>query len=545
MGTPLATSPMTPESPKWVFWSTRETIDNDVPSVTAILETVIAVAAYWWIAIHFGTYLLLVVSVVVAPLVLLRTKESVLLGAKRLDTFVTRGHLFPTTREMFGRAERLIAGIATVIIALIACAAFLFVSFTPGIGIAAKLATIWCGSIVATLTMGQLWHWSSATIATSAAIMWIIARASAGLPGTLVDTTTLASAILGVAMATLFIRTIQTYEVTEDLSLLGLISLLLGPLAVIGIAFRMLILALVIRFVATITYVRRGMRMLPRNFLRLILCTSPLQEPELVPGLTSNHILNFGALMRKIRTELASGQATLLVFTISVAIPMAAIWFAPSWLYRLTLKSTTWFWWPLAFLGGDLQRAKHPEPFRTKMLGTLWAKTNIVLAIGTIVAFVTTNFIFSGSFLKSNPLLTIVGYFLVIDYSSLRPWQLLSIGLATLSLIIAFWIDDVAADFMYATRKADQGLLRSAERKLGWIERLGRFRLLLAILFWLIVGGQTLLYFNSVKCWFTVPANVESWAQWVYGDRLPQAHCGTEHPTETSADALWRSPQNP
>jgi hypothetical protein len=45
-GVTACLSPTTPKPPKWVFWSTRETIDHDVPSVTGIIETVIAVVAY-------------------------------------------------------------------------------------------------------------------------------------------------------------------------------------------------------------------------------------------------------------------------------------------------------------------------------------------------------------------------------------------------------------------------------------------------------------------------------------------------------------------
>src|SRR4051812_33250972 len=77
---PRVSSTQSAEQPRWVFWSTRESIDNDVPSVTAILETIIAVPAYWFIAIHFSTYLPLLFSIAVAPLVLLRSDESIELG---------------------------------------------------------------------------------------------------------------------------------------------------------------------------------------------------------------------------------------------------------------------------------------------------------------------------------------------------------------------------------------------------------------------------------------------------------------------------------
>src|SRR5262249_16889360 len=63
-------------------WSTRESIDNDVLSVTAIIETVIAILLYWWIAIKFETYLPLLFNLAIAPLLLLRSDESIRLGVK-------------------------------------------------------------------------------------------------------------------------------------------------------------------------------------------------------------------------------------------------------------------------------------------------------------------------------------------------------------------------------------------------------------------------------------------------------------------------------
>jgi hypothetical protein len=58
-----------------------------VPSVTAILETVIAVPLYWWIALHAGLVLPLLISAAVAPLLLLRSDQPVALGVKRFIKF--------------------------------------------------------------------------------------------------------------------------------------------------------------------------------------------------------------------------------------------------------------------------------------------------------------------------------------------------------------------------------------------------------------------------------------------------------------------------
>jgi hypothetical protein len=75
---------------KLVFWSTRDSIDNEIPSVSAIIETIVAVPIYWWVAIYFETYLPLLISVAVAPLVLLRSDQSVARGAMWFTAWVNQ-----------------------------------------------------------------------------------------------------------------------------------------------------------------------------------------------------------------------------------------------------------------------------------------------------------------------------------------------------------------------------------------------------------------------------------------------------------------------
>ena len=63
------------------LYSSPESIANGEASALAILETVLAVAAYWGFAWYFDTYLYLLISVTVAPFLLLRSPQSVEQGA--------------------------------------------------------------------------------------------------------------------------------------------------------------------------------------------------------------------------------------------------------------------------------------------------------------------------------------------------------------------------------------------------------------------------------------------------------------------------------
>ena len=71
-----------------VRWSSRESIEAEKISLLAVAEVIFSVAAYWWIAWYFDTYAHLLVSVIVAPLVLLRSDESVALGVKMFTRYL-------------------------------------------------------------------------------------------------------------------------------------------------------------------------------------------------------------------------------------------------------------------------------------------------------------------------------------------------------------------------------------------------------------------------------------------------------------------------
>ncbi len=53
----------------------------------------------------------------------------------------------------------------------------------------------------------------------------------------------------------------------------------------------------------------------------------------------------FGRLLELYKSESGSGRVFGIVMC-AIALP---IFFLPAWLYRLSLKSTCWFWWPLVF----------------------------------------------------------------------------------------------------------------------------------------------------------------------------------------------------
>ena len=428
MQLPESGPPVAAKQP-WRFWSTTESIQNEVPCWTAIIETLVAVPLYWWVALRIGIIHPLMISVMIAPLVLLRLDQSVALGLKWFFRFTKDPN-------------------ATIVVGII-------------------------------------------------------------------------SFVVSFALLPAVIR---------------------SPLPVVIVVpvycFVILICTIGIRLAATLVHLRPGIEALPRNFRRLTLCTSPAQIPEIVPGIeTTDSGVRFSYLMtywsRTLRDfdEVSNGdrlwRVTVWGFKLYFIYPIlclsGGILFAPAWFYRLTIKSTAWFWWPLAFLGGDLQKARIRGGLKWDVMGSLWAKASIAGAIGWLLCLFAAKLIFSGAvFRKPNPLLHPFGYLLLADWN-LPLWQVCALISSVLSIVLVILVDDVNGKYEIAHTANNAGLLRKAERNLGWLERLARVRLLFAVAFWCLVGAHATLFFT--RCWFSLPPTLHNWAQTIYGDRLPPNDC--------------------
>jgi hypothetical protein len=519
-----------------MVWSTQASIENEVPSITAIIESICAGVFYWVVAIKFQTYGLLLTSLVVAVFVLIRSDESVALGVKwfkRWETNRWKGSRYSDRIERDPKETHwlILALLVLAILFLILFGGYFafrlaqhFLAGTP------SSTTLWAGSIVVMSVVSAVLAVAGviaglgivrgSVALLSAAIVAIAAGAAIGLVTAIYVVAAVFLTFFGVlAQADIFV-------VAKE----GLILILMCVSAFLpmwlGIALGVFIISFFIRVGATLTFFLRGVRNLPRNFRRLFYCTSPLQVPELVPGLVYGETdFTLPDVWHRFHEERHSPDLLKSTFA-ALFYPLAmVIWFVPGWAYRAILKSTVWFWYPLAYLGSDLRRAKNYKEFRRTIMGSLFAWTCIAVAFVTILVFFWRNFVFSGVLLQENPLITVLGYFVIADWSDLHLWQLLSIVLAATTIVILYWMHSVSGKLRNAIEDTEREARAKAE--LGWLERLTRARFVMFLLFQLLVGTQVLLYFNSKRCWFNVnlPANVESWAEWTYGQKLPLPDC--------------------
>ena len=272
--------------PTWCFWSTGESIRNDVLSVTAIIETILVVPLYRWIAAQFGVIGPLSISAVIAPFVLLRSEESTVLGLRwflRLEKNLLGED--PDYEEML--SVRFVYWMFIIFLVLLTAVTFILCWITAG------------------------YYFPFVPI---------------------------------------FLRVIF---------LIGSLPLLLS----VSLLLEIFVFSIGVRVASTLAHLRLGVEAMPENFRRLILCTSPAQIPEFVPGINkSSSEFRIGRVLKwadwKEPLDIF-GFITWAVWTI-ILLVVVFICYAPAWFYRLTIKSTVWFWWPLAFLAGDLQKARNP-----------------------------------------------------------------------------------------------------------------------------------------------------------------------------------------
>lgn len=184
-----------------------------------------------------------------------------------------------------------------------------------------------------------------------------------------------------------------------------------------------------------------------------------------------------------------------------------------------------WFWWPLVFLGDDTSKAKHPDLFWEQTVFSLSGITKLAAAAITVAGFFVTSALQSkfeeGSYDWIGPF-----RLLFVLETDILPWQLLSLLIAVLALVIAFWLDSAGRQYRYAVNRHDETAKARAERQIACIERLARLRLILFVFFMGIAGAHALLQLGCRNGCGWIPDNVVSHIHWTYGEALASTVSG-------------------
>lgn len=486
MTDPLLPDQLEETKSKWVWFSTRDTIAKGIFSVTATIETIIAAPLYWWVAIHFETWWPLIFSACIAPLVLMRSGESVALGVKWFDGFMSKRINPNNSRKIFFVQFYLLVFFLILLIIYI----ILFnINYIPNnFIITSKIFNI----------LGFILIIFSALFFIIVGIITIL----------FINPTEI--------LKTSFIWSRNQESPTH---------LYYVPYF-IGLGIGTFIIVMFFRIFSTLRCFFFGFPKISQNFYKLLICTSPIQMSEFLPGLQDDSDFTLALWMTRIRMEFKKLKYRVDILNGLSAIIIAIIWFLPAWLYRFTLKSTAWAWWPLAIIGSELSLSLDLRWEYEKQFKTIFGKISFAVNFIAIIIFIFTNLVLNISVgeIPTNPFLTPFGYAFSIDFSG-RFWPSFVFICCVLNISFMIWIDHTYRKHRSAIKTNNTILIQEVQNTLSWMEIVKRVRNVLAIIYCFFIIIQAMLYANSQKCWFIPPEIVQNKFDLLYGDKSPRTRC--------------------
>ena len=455
----------------WVWHATLETRAAGQWSVLAGVETVAAVALYWWIAWRFDTHLHLVTSVFIAPLLLLRSPESIQAGVQwflgdeswpKWRTMLSVGAVsmlacastyclaqwlnhrwLPglTGWALFGWS----ASIGAICVPFLSACAFAYgVAFAGNHGMTNAFELAKFGELTPydeglfegfTLYMNKLGLavLVVASVLIAGLVAAVIAVTGAGI-GAMVGA--IASALMIVIAAFVaFAAVLESKNRDSGKSASAVIAVILGPSYGAGLVFR----SLISRAAATLRHPLNGALRLPENWRENNFLTDSFVPAELLPGIRETEpMFALDGLMRAFVGERDKPTRVLHAVT-------GAFFFLPAFLYRLNIKATAWFWWPLAYL---LKPAPVPDEVgqQKEALCAPWTDPFELVKLGGSVVFTVASLVLLGVDLSTlwalRPLQALplaAKVTLAVDWARYAPWHWAQLVIA-LSGVGMFWL---------------------------------------------------------------------------------------------------------
>ncbi|MDI1312109.1 hypothetical protein [Prosthecobacter sp.] len=326
--------PDTAAERSWVWHATFKSRVAGKISVLACAETLFAIALYWGIAIHWDTHWHLLSSVFIAPLLLLRSPESMKLGVR---WFLKEG-LGISNYEDWSKAKREKW--------LIRAAVLTGIAVYP---LASWLSGLWLVGQSGWLLLGWSMLIGGLSLAFTVTIVIMITGTVVG-SGTAMTLSKVAGGgvVAGGAMGAGVSVGMFAGVVAGAGGFVGaFVGAGAGATAYVGLGMGLGLAArgLVFRVVATLRYLPQGLGRLPENWQENNFWVDFFVPAELIPGIREeDESFAFDGFIRSL------SETENKVFKWGAGPPLAAFFFLPAFLYRLNIKATCWFWWPLVFL---------------------------------------------------------------------------------------------------------------------------------------------------------------------------------------------------
>lgn len=477
---------------KWItqnltLYSTSDSRQAGNLSILAIAEVIASMSVYWWIAAIWQTQLHIVFSLIAVPIYLLRSDQSVLKAQQMYDSH------FNSNKEINIYS---IHFWLLVLVTLIVTSGFTYWLYVDWLSSYQGWSFFWRSVVFSWLLLnvplsvisvfaGGWGHTFSFKLAIR--LVWprgvLNERGFIGLRG---DTGARARVVEGV------------------------LALLLAP-SFTGIWLR----SQWIRIISVLSTLRYGLKSVSENWRRTLLVEDLAMQPELVPGIVDNHMLGFDSHVK----DLTSKNFGLFASSL-ITVPLFLL---PPLLWRLSLKSTFWFYAPIFLMSrlGDLAKPENRLRFLTREtpIWTTWKFYFAIISLGAALISTVDKLVAADLWLSlSNEVpFSPIGWFLVLDWQRFysQPWQWFSLPAAFLTVFMYLWVDQIRKN-----RAADIELGLNPDKYASHIEHPGitlywldRFRNGLVIIS-LIVG---LWYFVSWAYMENKLTPINPWLSSIFG----------------------------
>lgn len=541
--------------PRLIFLSTRQSVENAIPSLSAISETVFAVVLYWFGAVYFETYWFLLAGLLAGLLLLFRSKESVALGvdlfkrweeasrSTQASEYKSLGRKRQQAHSRYLYAAAALRAVAAFVIGFVLARYFMadaesFAAVAGGFAItwisAAAAIALLIASATAMATRIVLTVEDLKPVGVPVILQASVGAAvgiffgsyphsvSAALVGSIIAAT--CASIFGfvarrwIGRISIFVLLIATLLVVGACALISPVlmpaGLIVASSTVFGSASGVLIVALFIRIFSTLRHLYpAGLNALGKAYYQLIWCTGPTHQPELVPGLANDKTyFTLGHLWNKMSDSkdlLSRALYTILII----------VWFGSGWVYRFALKSTAWFWIFIAL--ATREPIRDPRLLALEVVEAKLSRIRICVAVAIITAFLVSSFWSwnANNDVEALPPWTLVALIVIAGWPA--PWQLTGLTSAVIKVSVYYWADLYRIRLDHARCSQDESLQARAQSAFKSIERLTNIGAALGVLYFLGAAIHLVLFINSKQCLMQLPVNVENWIQWLYGKWAP------------------------
>lgn len=316
----------------WVWISTEDSIQRGQISLLALLEIPLAMAFFWGLSSLSPWPWLTLIGLMAAPVLLLRSPESVEAGKEMLAGYMENKEVSTGQDWLTGLvAVGLAAGLSY-------WGAQHFLQGQTGWAAFWRGAMLGGGAVTFVFTLTLIFVYGPITTSTAVherAYVGTVAGVVVGV-SIVVGLDIVASVAVGMLVVT-FINISPTKHLNYSLILLMLPTIMFG----------FFVRAIFIRLLATLQYWRLGLTAFPKNWRETVCVIDARHLPELLPGAgeIDSQLSLQGLFGYKIEGELDNKILSFLTLT-----TLAPLIYLPALLYRWNLKASAWLWGPVALL---------------------------------------------------------------------------------------------------------------------------------------------------------------------------------------------------